>query len=854
MTVRSLLGAASARLFRTNTFFALALTLPLVLPLAGCVTATQKARVTGQTQGVVADAASGGIDYAALEHGDHLMTCTILLNARHYKALDDCISVLERRKAAAQDGITTGLVAVTPAYYESSLALIKAKRANDLGDYRAAARDAGRAVDIGRGNDALVQVNSGYSMLTGFLTLGMAAPNDPDSPYQQNLRRILLTDAYSAMATAQYGLGDMRALEEVRNALKRLYAEENLSDQNPLTRHLKHSLSHSYFLTGDYDQSYDWLVRDDRSALLQLLDGVGEAYLSIGVLATPVSEAMAHAIAGASTADLNFINNLPFAFRLCVTALEVGRNEEARNCFETILNEPLSRPFGEYRFGTYYGLARIARDSGDRAQAIAHLGNAIELIESQRASILTESHKLGFISDKQDVYRMQVDLLLETGDVVGALEYAERAKSRALIDLLAARDGSEPGVLAGAGQGAAQVAARDRLLAELSAIEQEARIGLPNRDRGVAPDTRRAEVLDRLRRSDRKALPLVRVDKPDLAGLRNHLRPDEVLLFYYGDDKGLVGFLYDQTGVSAKRLDSRDLDVLVEVFREQLARKTGGGYRTHAIRLYERLIAPFAQQVEGKSLAIVPHGKLHYLPFSALFDGDAHLAEKHALRILPSASVLDYIDQGRGGAGAMLALGNPALDDPSLDLPGAEREAQAIAAEWNGSASGGGAPAKADLYLRNQATETVVKTGAQGYGILHLASHGVFDGEKPLASRLLLSADDRNDGILTVREIYDLTLSADLVTLSACETGLGEVANGDDVIGLTRGFLYAGAGSIVSSLWTVSDDATEVLMKAFYRNLQTMPKTEALRRAQLETAAQYPHPYFWSAFQVSGAL
>ena len=147
-----------------------------------------------------------------------------------------------------------------------------------------------------------------------------------------------------------------------------------------------------------------------------------------------------------------------------------------------------------------------------------------------------------------------------------------------------------------------------------------------------------------------------------------------------------------------------------------------------------------------------------------------------------------------------------------------------------------------------------MKTGAQGYGILHLASHGVFDGEKPLASRLLLSPDDRNDGILTVREIYDLTLSADLVTLSACETGLGEVANGDDVIGLTRGFLYAGAGSIVSSLWTVSDDATEVLMKAFYRNLQTMPKTEALRRAQLETAAQYPHPYFWSAFQVSGAL
>ena len=852
MTIRPMLGAAFARTFRMSPLFALV----LLLPLAGCVTATQKARNTGQTQGVVADAASGEIDYASLEHGDHMMTCTILLNARHYKALDDCIAVLERRKAAAQDGLTTGLVAVTPAYYESSLALIKAKRGNELGDYDAAAREARRAVEIGRGNDALVQVNSGYSMLSGLLTLGLAAPNDPDSPYQQNLRRIVLTEAYSAMATAQYGRGDMQALEGVRNALKQIYAEENLSDQNPLTRHLKHSLSHSYFLTGDYEQSYDWLVRDDRSALLQLLDGVGEAYVSIGVLATPVSEAMAQAITGVSTEDLNFINNLPFAFRLCVTALEVGRKEEARNCFETILNEPLSRPFGEYRFGTYYGLARIARDAGDTAQAIAYLGNAIELIEGQRASILTEGHKLGFISDKQDVYRMQVDLLLETGDVVGALEYVERAKSRALIDLLAARDGGSNGALVASDDTAAasQAATRDSLLAALSEIEREARIGLPNRDRRAGLDARRTDVLGRLRQSDRKALPLIRVDKPDLAGLRNHLRPDEALLVYYGDEDGLVGFLYDQTGVSAKRLDGQDLGVLVEVFREQLARKSGGGYRTHAIRLYQRLIAPFAQQVAGKSLAIVPHGKLHYLPFAALFDGDAHLAEKHALRILPSASVLDYIDRGTGGAGAMLALGNPALNDPSLDLPGAEREAQAIAAEWNGLASTGGASARADLYLRNQATETAVKTGAQRYGILHLASHGVFDGDKPLASRLLLSPDDRNDGVLTVREIYDLSLSADLVTLSACETGLGEIANGDDVIGLTRGFFYAGANSIVSSLWTVSDNATEVLMKAFYRNLQTMPKTEALRRAQIETAAQYPHPYFWSAFQVSGAL
>lgn len=97
-----------------------------------------------------------------------------------------------------------------------------------------------------------------------------------------------------------------------------------------------------------------------------------------------------------------------------------------------------------------------------------------------------------------------------------------------------------------------------------------------------------------------------------------------------------------------------------------------------------------------------------------------------------------------------------------------------------------------------------------------------------------------------------MRLSADLVTLSACETGMGKVLSGDDVVGLTRGFLYAGANSIVASLWPVSDDETKFLMTSFYSNLKKMPKVEALRQAQLETKKKYPHPFFWSAFQLTG--
>ncbi|MBI2509532.1 MAG: CHAT domain-containing protein [Betaproteobacteria bacterium] len=135
---------------------------------------------------------------------------------------------------------------------------------------------------------------------------------------------------------------------------------------------------------------------------------------------------------------------------------------------------------------------------------------------------------------------------------------------------------------------------------------------------------------------------------------------------------------------------------------------------------------------------------------------------------------------------------------------------------------------------------------------IHLATHGKFQAESPLDSGLMLARDGENDGLLRVGELYSMDLDAELVTLSACETGLGKVDNGDDVVGLTRGFLYAGARSIVASLWSVEDRATAELMKAFYEGLQGAGKRDALRQAQLKTRAAFPHPYFWAAFQLVG--
>jgi CHAT domain-containing protein len=154
--------------------------------------------------------------------------------------------------------------------------------------------------------------------------------------------------------------------------------------------------------------------------------------------------------------------------------------------------------------------------------------------------------------------------------------------------------------------------------------------------------------------------------------------------------------------------------------------------------------------------------------------------------------------------------------------------------------------------LRKDANEAALRQYGSGFRYLHFATHGEFNSDAPLKSALLLSRDREHDGLLTVDKLYSMKLDADLVTLSACETGLGKIANGDDVVGLTRGFLYAGASSIVASLWKVDDKATSYLMTRFYDNLERSDKREALRQAQRDTLGRYAHPYYWAAFQLTG--
>jgi CHAT domain-containing protein len=273
-----------------------------------------------------------------------------------------------------------------------------------------------------------------------------------------------------------------------------------------------------------------------------------------------------------------------------------------------------------------------------------------------------------------------------------------------------------------------------------------------------------------------------------------------------------------------------------------------------AAELHEMLIAPLEEHLTTPHLAIIPHDVLHYLPFAALSDGERFLVDDYTLTLLPSASSLLHIQQNTGNElTAPLVLGNP--DTNNADLPalnGAEQEAETIAELFDSTP-----------LLGEMATEAEIRDGAAEAGILHIAAHGAFEQAAPLESTLYLTPEGDDDGRLTVREIYGLDLQqADLVVLSACETQIDDtgivhgqlsVDSGDEIIGLTRAFFYAGTPSVVSTLWRVEDEPSALLMEHFYTHLRSgMGKAEALRQAQMDVREEYPNPYYWAGYVLSG--
>jgi CHAT domain-containing protein len=348
-------------------------------------------------------------------------------------------------------------------------------------------------------------------------------------------------------------------------------------------------------------------------------------------------------------------------------------------------------------------------------------------------------------------------------------------------------------------------------------------------------------VRQEITRTNRELGSLLSVAALPAAQVRERLASAETLVEYFGEGDRLFAFVVTKCGVKAVKLDGGAVARLARAYRAVLNERTSRDYLAASKRLHDAAFGPLLPHVGTGLLTVVPHGALHNVPFASLHDGRNFLVQQRDVRLLPSASVLPFLLRPADGSG-LLVLGNPDLGNPQLDLPGAEQEARLLQRRVRGT----------QVLLRREASETALRRLGPKFKEIHFAMHGKFDAQNAMASGLYMARDAENDGILSVGELYDMQLNADLVVLSACETALGDVSHGDDMVGLTRGFLFAGTRSIVSSLWEVDDNATRDLMVAFYEQRGTHGKAGGLRQAQLAVMKKYPHPYYWAAFQMSG--
>ncbi|MCX6049807.1 MAG: CHAT domain-containing protein [Chloroflexi bacterium] len=517
--------------------------------------------------------------------------------------------------------------------------------------------------------------------------------------------------------------------------------------------------------------------------------------------------------------------------------------------------EIIQQPLPHLQLRLRHALGRIEWLAGNHEQAQLHFATALALLEAQRITLPLEEIRTAFVDDKTDIYNdLMLVQLAEPGFVRVAAAFAtlERARSRTLLERLLAT-----GELAASSDGDAQ------LIAQREEVRQELH-WLYNRLFGDAEDRRADSDLKQaiqtreaqLQQLEWRTSPLLLQSQPiDLAMLQAALDPDQQALCYTMAGDEVFAFLVDhqQAQVFRRLCTVAELQAAQAELDFQLGRaELGSAYLArHAVRLqtalqtvlyelYRLLVAPMTAQLDHPRLLLIPYGSLHLLPFHALWDGQQYLVERFEFTYAPSAGVAVHCQTVAQPASHFTSFAGLAVGDATIPQAMAEVETAAryFDAAW--------------VYLGAAANQAGLQQAAQQADILHLATHGLFRPDNPFFSALKLA-----DGWIDVRQLYRLPLAARLVVLSACQSGAGRVQGGDEVIGLVRGFLSAGAHALMVSLWNVHDESAVHLMADFYRHLTTpgsvpTQPAAALRAAQLAAIQRGQHPYFWAPFLVIG--
>jgi CHAT domain-containing protein/tetratricopeptide (TPR) repeat protein len=550
-----------------------------------------------------------------------------------------------------------------------------------------------------------------------------------------------------------------------------------------------------------------------------------------------------HAAGLCATSDIR--GSIDYSQAWC--RMDFGNPAEALELFDSALAWANEGGDIESAWRCKRGLGRANWDLRQLPDAEMWYERAIEDVEEVRSRVPSEGTRTVFFETVRELYEEYLELLIEMDWHEETLAVAERCRSRTFLDLVAAGPIGTLGSVAEEGIRTGVVEA-SRIESDLNEVVS----GLPT---GTAAleyfVTEEATYLWLVR--DGSAGEPIRIEIA-----RSDLR-EQMLTFRTAIETSSTGLM--NAPDEATLAMSRDL--------------------------YELLIAPVEDRLDDiEHLVIVPSGPLYYLPFCALLDcpgckgpdflGGKYLVERYTLSYIPSLTTLKYAWAAADEVPIeplFLALADPDSGDLIFHrLPAAQSEARVISRLFDPN----------EVYVDADATEEVMTARASEADHVLLSTHGSFNPRNPMFSYLLLSPTEESDGRLYTHEIFSLDLHTSLVTLSACETLLPALEDaksqmqavreeaddedfelteellaflttGDEIVGLTRAFLYAGTPSVLSSSWSVVSVTTEPLMVAFYGYLEAgLSKAEALRQAQLDVMASYPHPRYWAAFELVG--
>ncbi len=517
------------------------------------------------------------------------------------------------------------------------------------------------------------------------------------------------------------------------------------------------------------------------------------------------------------------------------------------------------KDFPELVWQAWYIRGIIFENQDEPEKASEAYMNSISEIEKIRRRLSLDEFKSSYFRNKIEVYDRLIRLLLRMNKSEEAFLISEKARSRAFYDILSGR----------------KINYRSALPGDLTQLEQMKRNEIDKLYRLIqnqtstsyndANSSRQAELreiratLTRVQEEYEDIIQKIKLENPEykeiistepvkIQDLRNKIDRGSALISYWVSENELIIWFITDSHITMKtvNIDIKDLNSAVEKTRNAIRSNSLKNSDAALRELSDVILAPVYTELKTvQNLVIIPNNCLHFIPFQALMNENGeYLINKHNITYCPSASIY-LLNAGKepvkGSRFLGMALGDVSVGN-NVGLPGTEDELKRIMPLFSDRLTTTG----------EGSTESYAKKNSGDFNFIHFATHGIYNYKQPLYSFLLFPPSENDDGRLNVWEVFEMNLHSKLVTLSACETGLGNLDKGDELIGLSRAFLYAGSSAVIVSLWSVADYPTAILMSNFYKYIRDHSLEEALTLAQKDVLKQYPQPLYWSPFILIG--